>query len=158
MKATVVKGVLTSYELMLAILFRWRVRLCGHDIMWLWRSHGSGHGSDRHTLATWYCTIAYLPSFELQSFYLLSLSSSSFCHCCSITIPFCVIYLFPPLEMWSLLSTLCVYARMLCPLGKRVTNPHLLWQSLYTLEVAECRLIFLGGGWPDELGSLVIRG
>jgi len=27
-----------------------------------------------------------------------------------------------------------------------------------TLEVVECRLIFLGGGWPDELGSLVIRG
>jgi hypothetical protein len=31
MKTTVVKGVLTSYELMLAILFRWRVRSCGHD-------------------------------------------------------------------------------------------------------------------------------
>jgi len=31
MKTTVVKGVLTSDELMLAILFRWRVRSCGHD-------------------------------------------------------------------------------------------------------------------------------
>ncbi len=36
MKTTVVKGVLTSYELMLAILFRWRVLcattiLCGSD-------------------------------------------------------------------------------------------------------------------------------
>ena len=36
MKTTVVKGVLTSYELMLAILFRWCVRcattiLCGSD-------------------------------------------------------------------------------------------------------------------------------
>ncbi len=31
---------------MLAILFRWRVQSCGHDIMWLWCSHGSGHGSD----------------------------------------------------------------------------------------------------------------
>ena len=35
MKTTVVNGVLTSYELMLAILFRWRVRSCGHDIVWL---------------------------------------------------------------------------------------------------------------------------
>ena len=28
---------------MLAILFRWRVRSCGLDIVWLLRSHGSGH-------------------------------------------------------------------------------------------------------------------
>jgi hypothetical protein len=37
MKTTVVKGVLTltSYELMLAILFKWRVPSCGHDIVWL---------------------------------------------------------------------------------------------------------------------------
>ena len=80
MKTTVVEGVLTSYELMLAILFWWRVRSCGHDIVWLWRSHGSGHGSDHHTLATWYCAIAYLPLFELQSFYLLLLLSSFWYH------------------------------------------------------------------------------
>jgi hypothetical protein len=30
--------------------------------------------------------------------------------------------------------------------------------TLIYLEVAECRLIFLDSGWPDELGSLVIRG
>ncbi len=48
MKTTVDKGVLTSYELMLAILFRWRVWSCGHNIVCLWRSHGSGHGSDHH--------------------------------------------------------------------------------------------------------------
>ena len=30
--------------------------------------------------------------------------------------------------------------------------------TIITLEVVECHLIFLGGGWPDELGSLVIRG
>ncbi len=30
--------------------------------------------------------------------------------------------------------------------------------TIITLEVVECRLIFLGGGGPDELGSLVIRG
>ncbi len=29
---------------MLAILFRWRVRSCGHDIVWPWRIHGSGNG------------------------------------------------------------------------------------------------------------------
>ena len=63
MKTTVVKGVLTSCELMLAILFRWRVQLCGHDIVWLWHSHGSSHG-DHHTLTTRYCAIAYLPQLN----------------------------------------------------------------------------------------------
>ena len=33
---------------MLAILFRWHVRSCGHDMVWLWRSHGSSHGLDHH--------------------------------------------------------------------------------------------------------------
>ncbi len=58
---------------------------------------------------------------------------------------------------------------LLCPLGKRVTNPRLLWQSIVSignegyqsssasavtinnLEVAEYRLIFLGGRWPDDV-------
>jgi len=43
MKTTVVEGVLTSYELVLAtsyelvlaILFRWRARSCVRDIVWL---------------------------------------------------------------------------------------------------------------------------
>ncbi len=35
MKTTVVNGVLTSYELILTILFKWRVPSCGHDIVWL---------------------------------------------------------------------------------------------------------------------------
>ncbi len=65
MKTTVAKGVLIFYELMLAILFRWCVWSCGHDIVWLWRSHGSGHGSDHHTLD---CAIAYLPPFEIILF------------------------------------------------------------------------------------------
>ena len=65
---------------MLAILFRWRVQSCGYDIVWLWRSHGSGHGLDHHTLATWCCAIAYLPLFELQSFHLLSLLLSFWYH------------------------------------------------------------------------------
>jgi hypothetical protein len=35
MKTTVVEGVLTSYELVLAILFRWRAQSCVRDIVWL---------------------------------------------------------------------------------------------------------------------------
>jgi len=35
MKTTVVEGVLTSYELMLAILFRWRVGDCQDSIQTL---------------------------------------------------------------------------------------------------------------------------
>ncbi len=50
MKTTVVKGVITSYELMLTILFRWRVWSCSHNIVWLWRSHGSGHRSDHQSV------------------------------------------------------------------------------------------------------------
>ncbi len=53
---------------MLAILFRWRVWSCGQDIVWLWHSHGSGHGLNHHTLATQYCAIAYLPPFEIILF------------------------------------------------------------------------------------------
>ncbi len=36
---------------MLAILFRWHVQSHGHDIVLLWRSHGSGHG-DHHPPST----------------------------------------------------------------------------------------------------------
>jgi len=35
MKTTVVEGVLTSYELVLAILVRWRSLSCVCDIVWL---------------------------------------------------------------------------------------------------------------------------
>jgi hypothetical protein len=35
MKTTVVKGMLTSYELVLAILFRWRAQSGVHNIVWL---------------------------------------------------------------------------------------------------------------------------
>jgi hypothetical protein len=58
-------------------------------------------------------------------------------------------FLFPPLEMWS---TLCVYARIVVSIEKES------YQSLSasavtinTLEVADYRLIFLGGGWPDDV-------
>ena len=49
-------------------------------------------------------------------------------------------------------STLCVYARIVVSIGKEG------YQSLSasavtinTLEVAEYPLIFLGGGWPDDV-------
>ena len=162
MKTTVVNGVLTSYELMLAILFRWCVQSCGQDILWLWRSHGSGHGSDHHTLAKQYCAIAYLPPFELQSFYLLLASLAFRHHCtrhclhrCRYTIPFCF-YVFPPLEMQS---TLGVYTHIVVSIGNEGNkSSSALAVTLITLEVVECCLIFLGGGWPDELGSLIIKG
>ncbi len=54
MKTTVVKGVLTSYELVLAILFRWRARSCVRHIVWLWRSHVSGHRSDHQLKPHWF--------------------------------------------------------------------------------------------------------
>ncbi len=62
---------------------------------------------------------------------------------------FVVLFLFPPLEMQS---TLSVYARIVVFIGKEG------YQSLSasavpinTLEVAEYCLIFLGGGWPDDV-------
>ena len=77
------------------------------------------------------------------------------CRRCFDTIPFCF-KLFPPLEMWS---TLGVYARIVVSIGNEGhKSSSALAVTIITLEVAECHLIFLGGGWPDELGSLVIRG
>jgi len=56
-------------------------------------------------------------------------------------------------------STLGVYARIVVSIGNEGhKSSSALAVTIITLEVAECRLIFLGGGWPDELGSLVIRG
>jgi hypothetical protein len=85
--------------------------------------------------------------------------------CCRCYHPFFALYFHP----WKC-GLLSAFTRvLLCPLGKRVTNPCLLWQSLVsignegyqsssasavtinTLEVAEYRLIFLGGGWPDDV-------
>jgi hypothetical protein len=134
---------------MLAILFRWHVQSCSHDIVWLWCSHGFGHGSDHHTLATRYCAIAHLPTFELQSFYLLLICR----HCPHphfiVTIPFCCFVLFLPLEMQS---TLCVYARIVVSIGKEgYQSSSALAVTVNTLEVAEYRLIFLGGRWPDDV-------
>ncbi len=151
---------------MLAILFRWHVWSCGHNIVWLWCSHRSDHGSDHHTLATQYCAIAHLPTFELQSFYLLLLSSLFCSRCCfvvlvfvvvlsllssSLSLPslFVVLFLFPPLEMRS---TLCVYVCIVVSIGKEgYQSLSALAVTINTLEVAEYRLIFLGGGWPDDV-------
>jgi len=56
-------------------------------------------------------------------------------------------------------STLGVYTRIVLSVGNEGhKSSSALAVTLITLEVAECRPIFLGGGWPDELGSLVIRG
>ncbi len=56
-------------------------------------------------------------------------------------------------------STLGVYAHIGVAIGNEGhKSSSALTVTLITLEVAECRLIFLGGGWPDELGSLIIRG
>jgi hypothetical protein len=84
--------------------------------------------------------------------------NQSICCCCRRcfdTIPFCFI-LFPPLEMRS---TLGVYVRIVVSVGNEGhKSSSVSAVTLITLEVAECYLIFLGGRWPDELGSLVIRG
>ncbi len=62
---------------------------------------------------------------------------------------FVVLFLFPPLEMRS---TLCVYACIVVSIGKDgYQSLSALAVIINTLEVAEYRLIFLGGGWPDDV-------
>jgi hypothetical protein len=62
---------------------------------------------------------------------------------------FVVLFLFPPLEMRP---TLCVYARIVVSIGKEgYQSSSALAVTINTLEVAEYRLIFLGGGWPDDV-------
>ena len=64
--------------------------------------------------------------------------------------------------MWSTLGI--IYARIVVSIGigneghKSSSALAAAAVTLITLEVGECRLIFLGGGWPDELSSLVIWG
>ncbi len=139
---------LTSYELALAILFRWRAWSCVRDIVWLWRSHVSGHGSDHHTLATWYCAIAHLPTFELQSFYLLSIRSYRPRHCFVITIPFCCFVFISTLGN----AVFSLHLRAYCCVHWKEGYQSLsaLAVSINTLEVAEYPLL-LGGGWPDDV-------
>ncbi len=62
---------------------------------------------------------------------------------------FVVLFLFPPLEMRS---TLCIYARIVVSIGKEgYQSSSALAVTMNTLEVAEYRLIILGGGWPDDV-------
>jgi hypothetical protein len=62
---------------------------------------------------------------------------------------FVVLFLFPPLEMQS---TLCIYAHIVVSIGKEgYQSSSALAVTINTLEVAEYRLIFLGGGWPDDV-------
>jgi hypothetical protein len=84
--------------------------------------------------------------------------NQSICRCCRRrfdAIPFCF-KLFSPLEMRS---TLGVYARIVVSIGNEGhKSSSASAVTINTLEVVECHHIFLGGRWPDELGSLVIRG
>ncbi len=49
-------------------------------------------------------------------------------------------------------STLCVYARIVVSIGKEgYQSLSALAVTINTLEVAEYHLIFLGGGWPDDV-------
>jgi hypothetical protein len=51
--------------------------------------------------------------------------------------------------MWS---TLCVYAHIVVSIGKEgYQSLSALAVTINTLEVAEYRLIFLGGRWPDNV-------
>jgi hypothetical protein len=62
---------------------------------------------------------------------------------------FVVLFLFPPLEMRS---TLCIYTRIVVSIGKEgYQSSSASAVTISTLEVAEYRLIFLGGGWPDDV-------
>jgi hypothetical protein len=49
-------------------------------------------------------------------------------------------------------STLCVYAHIVVSIGKEgYQSSSALAVTINTLEVVEYRLIFLGGGWPDDV-------
>ncbi len=62
---------------------------------------------------------------------------------------FVVLFLFSPLEMQS---TLCVYAHIVVSIGKEgYQSSSALAVTINTLEVVDYRLIFLGGGWPDDV-------
>ncbi len=62
---------------------------------------------------------------------------------------FVVLFLFPPLEMRS---THCVYVRIVVPIGKEgYQSSSVLAVTINTLEVVEYHLIFLGGGWPNDV-------
>jgi hypothetical protein len=51
--------------------------------------------------------------------------------------------------MWS---TLCVYARIVVSIGiEGYQSSSASAVTINTLEVAEYRLIFLGGKWPDDV-------
>ena len=103
-------------------------------------------GLDHHTLATWYRTTANTPLFELQSIYLSMLLLLFWYHPFLFKI---VSTLGNAVYSWHLHAYCCVHWEW---------RAQILAVTLIALEVVECHLIFLGGRWPDELGSLVIRG
>ncbi len=90
----------------------------------------SPHVNCNHSICCWFVIILLIVVSSLPSL-------------------FVVLFLFPPLEMRS---TLCVYAHIVVSIEKEG------YQSLSasavtinTLEVAKYCLIFLGGGWPDDV-------
>ena len=145
MKTTVVKGVLSSFELMLAILFKWRVGLCGLDIVWLLRSHGSGHTRR---------IITPLPHNIAQ---LLTSPHLNYNHsiCCwhhwhfvvfvLVIVAVVVIpsfFVFDYFHPWKCSLPSVFTHVLLCPLGMKGTNPHLLWQS-YTRHPSQHKPLHL---------------
>ena len=128
---------LTSYELVLAILFRWRAQSCICNIVWLWRSHVSGHGPDHHTLATWYCANAHIPTFEPHSILFVVVVVVAFV--VIVTIPFVVFaFYFHPWKC-SLLSsfTLIFVVSIFGNEGHHSSSAFACLAGTITLEVAE---------------------
>ncbi len=83
----------------------------------------------------------------------LNCNHSICCPCCCcfviVTIPFCC---FVFISTLGNVSTLCVYARIVVSIGKEgYQSLSTLAVTINTLEVVEYRLIFLGGGWPDDV-------
>ena len=144
MKTTVVNGVLTSYELMLAnylggVLYRAVTILCGSDTV---------------TDPVMGQIITPLPHniTQLLTSPYLYCNHSICCHChclhfccrccCHYVVPFVVLLLFPPLEMQS---TLSVYAHIVVSIeNEGHKSSSALAVTIIALEVAECTIDFLG--------------
>ncbi len=98
-----------------------------HDIAQLLTSQ---HVNCNHSICRWFVIVVLVVVLSLPAL-------------------FVVLFLFPPLEMRS---TLCVYARIVVSIGKEgYQSLSALAVTINTLEVAEYRLIFLGGRWPDDV-------
>ncbi len=98
-----------------------------HDIAQLLTSP---HVNCNHSICRWFVVVVLVVVLSLPSL-------------------FVVLFLFPPLEMRS---TLCIYAHIVVSIGKEgYQSLSALAVTINTLEFAEYHLIFLGGGWPDDV-------